>query len=214
MTKHQRQRVYFVDDEPSVCKAVGRTLEQLDVSVSCFTRGADCLGQLDRQQCDVLITDVKMPELGGLEVLKRAKIIAPWMPVLMVTGFGDIPTAVKAVKMGAADFVEKPLERESFLRLVQKLLDYSQRWTQLIGQPLTKTETKVLCYVLDGKSSKEIAASMHRSLRTVELHRQHIMRKFGVENVVELVRTVTELGLVLPTATPGASPQTNVPASC
>ncbi len=214
MTKNQRQRVYFVDDEPSVCKAVGRTLEQLDVSVSCFTRAVDCLSQLDRQQCDVLITDVKMPELSGLEVLKRAKAIAPWMPVLMVTGFGDIPTAVKAVKMGASDFVEKPLERESFLRLVQRLLDHSQRWTQLIGQPLTKTETKVLCYVLDGKSSKEIAAGMHRSLRTVELHRQHIMRKFGVENVVELVRTVTELGLVPPTSTNGASPEMNSPRSC
>jgi FixJ family two-component response regulator len=206
MDHNQRQSVYFVDNEPSVCKAVGRTLNQLDVCVSCFTSPVECLNQLERQHCDLLITDVKMPEMSGLEVLKQAKSIAPWMPVLMVTGFGDIPTAVKAVKMGAADFMEKPLERDSFLQLVEKLLDYSLRWTQLIGQPLTKTETKVLCYVLDGKSSKEIASRLHRSLRTVELHRQHIMRKFGVENVVELVRIVTEMGLVLPTATPGMIP--------
>ena len=210
MDAEKRQTVFIVDDEPSVCKAVERTLEQLQVDTHSFTSGEDCLTRLERERCDVLITDVRMSPVGGLEVLNQAKRIAPWMPVLMVTGYGDIPTAVKAVKAGAADYVEKPLERDGFLALVKNLLGYARRWSNLIGQPLTKTETRVLYHVLEGKSSKEIAALVHRSLRTVELHRQHIMRKFGVDNVVELVCTVTNMGLVLPTATPDAPSDSSV----
>ncbi|MFC1763414.1 response regulator transcription factor [Planctomycetota bacterium] len=195
---HNRQHVFFVDDEPSVCKAVDRTLVQLDVKVSCFTSAHKCLASLHETRCDLLITDVKMAEMNGIELLGKAKAIAPWLPVLLVTGYGDIPTAVSAVKLGAADFIEKPLDRDNFLATVRTLLKKSFQWNETIGKPLTKTENLVLCHVLEGKSSKEIATCVHRSLRTVELHRQHIMRKIGVDNVVELVRAVNDMGLSLP----------------
>lgn len=198
MSAGKRQRIYFVDDEPAVCKAVARTLSQLHVEVSCFHSGQECLSHLDATPCDLLITDVKMPDMSGLDVLSRAKTIAPWMPVLLVTGYGDIPTAVKAVKMGAVDFIEKPLERERFLSLVGELLENARRWTRLIGKPLTRTEVKVLCYVLEGRNSKEIAHAVDRSIRTIELHRQHIMRKFNADSVVDLIRMVSEMGLALP----------------
>ena len=202
MGHDHEQTVFVVDDELTVCKAIERTLENLSINVFSFTSGEACLSALENQRCDVLITDVRMSPVGGLEILEKTKRMAPWMPVLMITGYGDIPTAVKAVQMGAADYIEKPLERDAFLTLVENHLGSARRWSRLIGKPLTKTETRILYFVLAGKSSKEIAVHVHRSLRTVELHRQHIMRKFGVENVVELVCAVTKMGLVLPTMIP------------
>lgn len=189
------QTVFVVDDEASIRKAVTRTLRELDVQVLSFGSAEECLRVIPSRQCNLLITDIKMPEMDGMELLKRVKGIAPWLPVLMVTGFGDIPQAVKALKMGASDFIEKPLERDSFLTSVRKLLEKSGQVDALLGQTLTKAERRILHFLITGQSSKEIAKQLFRSVRTVELHRQHIMRKMGVKNVVELVQRVNSMGL-------------------
>jgi len=195
MTNNAEQHIFFVDDEPKVCKAVGRTLEQLGSKVSCFARAADCLEQLRSQTCDLLITDVKMPEMDGIELLTEARRIAPWLPVLVITGYGDIPMAVKAVKAGALDFIEKPLDRQSFLSTVESILKRNALADPLLGEPLTKTEMKVLRLLLKGKSNKEIARLLHRHRRTIEDHRNNIYCKLGVDNSVDLVKRAAELGL-------------------
>ena len=191
MTNNAKQHIFFADDEPKVRELVGKTLERLGTKVSCFASASECLEQLRSQQCDLLITDVKMPGMDGLELLVEAKRIVSWLPVLVVTGYGDVPMAVKAVKMGASDFIEKPLDRQSFLSAVESLLKPMTPIALPLCESLTKTEIGVLRLILDGKGNKEMADLLCRSVSTVKTHRKHIMRKLGVSNVVDLVKRVT-----------------------
>jgi FixJ family two-component response regulator len=103
--------------------------------------------------------------------------------------------AVQALKLGACDFIDNPLERTVFLASVIGLLEKSKNMDERIGQTLTKTEMRILPLILSGQSSKGIADQLFRSVRTIELHRQHIMRKMGVKNVVELVQCIHGMSL-------------------
>jgi len=196
MPNNAKQHIFFVDDEPKVREVVSETLEELGSKVSCFACAADCLEQLGYQRCDLLITDVKMPEMDGMELLAKARSLAPWLPILVITGYGDIPTAVTAIKAGAVDFTEKPLDRKSFLWKVKSILQQSTFNDSYRGKPLTESEMKVLKLIIDGKSNKEIAYVLHRSIRTIEVHRGHLMRKLDVDNVVDLVKRAAMMGLV------------------
>lgn len=188
-------RVFFVDDEPAVRMVVRKTLERSGVNVTCFACADDCLASLESARCDLLITDVKMPGTDGIELLKAVRTKVPWLPVLVVTGFGDVPMAVKALKLGAADFIEKPLDREGFLRTVRTLLSQNNPEVSGHDHTLTKTEMRVLHLILDGKNNREIASTLHRSSRTIEVHRSHVMRKMGAGNIVELLRRAAMMGL-------------------
>jgi len=190
-----KQHVFFVDDEPEVLKMVGRTLERVGYKVTCFSQASDCIGQLRYQSCDLLIADVKMPDMDGIELLVEAKRIVPLLPVLIITGYGDIPMAVRALKLGASDFIEKPLDREGFLSTVEHILGRSLSADPLLSKTLTKTEINVLRLILDGRSNKEIAHLQHRSIRTIEAHRSHIMRKLSVDNLVDLLKKAAAMGL-------------------
>lgn len=196
MANFSNRHIFFVDDEPKVREVVGETLEQLGSMVSCFEKASDCLEQMEIQRCDLLITDVKMPGMNGIELLVEAKRLAPWLPVLVVTGYGDIPTAVTAIKTGAVDFIEKPLETETFLRKVKSLLKHNAVLDFMKDKPLTRSEVKILRLVVEGKSSKEIASLLHRSIRTIEVHRSGIMHKLGVDNLVDLVKRAAAMGLI------------------
>lgn len=195
MTSGAKQHIFFVDDEPGVRKAVGGTLEQNGFAVSCFASAADCLKQFDFQKCDLLITDVKMPEMDGIELLTEVKRRAPWVPVLLVTGYGDVPIAVKAFKKGADDFMEKPLERQALLSAVESTLRRISPPDSLLDKSLTRAEMRILRLILESKSNKEMAYLLKRSVRTVEVHRSRIMRKFGVNSVVNLVKRAMEMKL-------------------
>jgi len=184
------QHIFFVDDEPKVRKVVGRTLEQTGFKVSCFSHAADCLQQLRSRPCDLLITDVKMPGVDGIELLTKVKCIIPSLPVLVVTGYGDVPMAVAALKAGASDFIEKPLSRESFLSVVKFTLKGNTRPHPLVKKVLTKTEMGILRLILDGKSNKEIARFRNRSVRTIEDQQRRIRHKLGVDNSIDLVKQV------------------------
>lgn len=188
------ERVFFVDDEPLICKAASRTLARRQLEVTCFTNAADCLKALDTADCDLLITDVNMPDMDGVELLERVKRIRPGLPVLIITGYGNIPLAVRAVKAGAFDFVEKPLERVAFLRSVESALMESNQDGYLAGKALSKVEMKVLKLIVDGKSNKEAAHLLNRSTRTIEDHRARIMGKLDVDNIVDLVKRVVKMG--------------------
>ena len=196
MTNNAKQHVFFVDDKAKVRKMVGRTLEQAGLKVSCFAHATECFKQLRSQRCDLLITDVKMPKMDGIELLTKVKRIIPSLPVLVMTGYGDIPTAVKALKMGALDFIEKPLARQSFLSAVESALKRNAQAPRPMSGVLTKREIQVLRLILDGKSNTEMARLQHRSVRSIEDHRSHIMRKLGVNNVVDLVKRTAVVRLV------------------
>jgi len=120
----------------------------------------------------------------------------PWLPVLIVTGYGDVAAAVRAMKAGAADFIEKPLDRDRFIHAVQVLLEQNSGYAALEECALTKTEMKILYLILEGKNNREIATMLHRSPRTIEVHRGHVMQKMGATSVIELLRRAVDMGLL------------------
>jgi two-component system, LuxR family, response regulator FixJ len=192
-----KRHIFFVDDEPKIRKVVSETLKEFGLKVSSFACAADCLRQLNPIMCDLLITDVKMPGMDGIELLTEIKRIAPWLPVLLITGYGDIPMAVRATKAGAVDFIEKPLDKESFLNKVKSILHRSPlNDPYIVRRPLTKAEVVVLKLISQGKTNREIANLLNRSVRTIEVHRSHIMRKFGVDNLADLLKRAAVMELV------------------
>ncbi len=189
---NQKKRIFFVDDESQIRKIVQRTIERHGYDVICFEDGMSCLDELSVGDCDLLITDVSMPGLDGIELLEKVKKIRPLLDVLIVTGYGDIPMAVRAVKNGAYDFIEKPLDRDRLIPVIQNILS-NDEGSELKGKKLTRMEKKVLKFIVSGKSNKEIADVLHRSVRTIEDHRNHIMHKFDAKNAVELVKIAMDL---------------------
>jgi two-component system, LuxR family, response regulator FixJ len=190
--------VFVLDDEPKVAKAIGQTVASLSCTVRCFTSGSECLNELRTSHCDLLITDVNMPGMDGLQLLEEAKRIRPLLPVLMVSGYGDIPIAIKAVKRGALDFIQKPLDESTFLPLVREALTLAQPADSDEAKAVTEAEREVLRLIVAGKTNKEIAFALERSSRTVENHRHRLMRKLNVSSPAELVKAAIRLGLVSP----------------
>ena len=190
MSNDLRKHVFLVDDEPDTCQIVSQILGDLGLRVTCFSSGRDCLKQLRAEPCNLLITDLKMSDMDGLELLGKAKRMLPLLPVLVMTAYSDVPTAVECLHMGASEFIEKPVEIGELRSTVTSLLarEYRPNLPQPQPQPLTKTESKILAMILDGKGNKEIAHAMSRSLRTIEDHRSHIMKKLGVDNMIDLVK--------------------------
>ena len=134
MESMKAAQVVFVDDEPGVCRAVHKTLERAGERAVLFVRPG-LSGALGPHRCDLLITDLKMPGIDGMDLLRQVKQRLPWIPVLLVTGYGDVPLAVHAVKNGAVDFVEKPLDRDTFLQTVQRLIERNARPVRFDGIP-------------------------------------------------------------------------------
>jgi len=191
----QQHHIFFVDDNAGMRKATAKILSNLDCEVSCFANAEDCLNQINSQECDLLITDVRMPGIDGLTLLCRTQRTAPYIPVMVITAYGDIAMAVRAMKMGAADFITKPFNRDDFLEKIQSILKQRDGTTSSISD-LTKTEKGVLQLIVDGKCNKEIAYAIHRSTRTIEMHRTNIMHKLGAENAVDMTKKAIAMRLV------------------
>jgi FixJ family two-component response regulator len=133
-----------------------------------------------------------MPELSGIELLEKVRSIAPLVPVVVVTGFASIPLAVQAVQMGAADFIEKPLDEEILLPKIRKILEST---LQPSDSQLSPAEEKVLRLIVAGRANKEIAHIVGRSIRTVENHRHRLMKKLKCSSTAELVKVALKRGL-------------------
>lgn len=192
--RYKKKHIIFVDDEPQICKAVEQTLSR-DFDISCFESAHKCLEALSKCDCDLLITDINMPGISGLELLAKVKRTNPALPVLVVTGYGEVPLAVRTMKAGAADFIQKPLDRENLLHLVRTLTNQAGSIDPLIAKKLTDAEKQILRLIVSGKTNKGIALHLHRSVRTVEQHRSHIMRKLDVINLAGLVKIATGMDL-------------------
>lgn len=196
MTKSEKSKIFVVDDEVAICEALKRELKA-DFDVYTFTNPVFCLRKIKKTNCDLLITDVKMPQMDGIAFLSEARQTQPAIPVLIITGYGDIPMAVKAFKAGAIDFIEKPFSRELLLSAINEILKKKSNGKENIAfaEKLSQTELKILKLILDGKSNKQIAFIMSRSRRTIEDHRSRIMKKLSADNIVELTKRGIQLGL-------------------
>jgi FixJ family two-component response regulator len=200
-TDTRQAQIFFVDDKASIRKIVRLTLEEeLSCHVTCFDNASDCLHALKDEQkdCNLLITDIKMPGMDGLTLLTQVRKVRPLFPILIVTGHGNVPMAVQAIRGGALDFIEKPLDEHVLLPAVERALQQNAGIEGLAGRPLTDSETKILQLISEGKSNKEMADLLSRSIRTVERHRYQLMHKLNVSTPAGLTKVALALGLTSP----------------
>jgi two-component system, LuxR family, response regulator FixJ len=207
IASHKAQpTVYIVDDDQATRKSLRWLVETLGVSVQTFHSGASFLDSYDPAQPGCLVLDVMMAGMSGLELQRELNERQVEIPVIVLTGYGDVPTAVIALKNGAIEFLEKPFDGEVLLDQVRRALelDSLRRRERDAGEAvrqrlssLTPREDEILKLVVDGLSSKEIASQLEVSFKTVEAHRAKIMRKMkanGVAQLVKMVVTCTEVG--------------------
>jgi two-component system, LuxR family, response regulator FixJ len=188
--KATQPKVFFVDDEPEMRTMVADALGKLGYKVTCFANAQHCLSEVEKTGCHLLISGVKLPGMDGMVLLSSVKRIAPWVPVIILTGYGNVQMAVYATKIGAEEFLEKPIDGTTLVNKVKEVLSRSEYDNCPNASKLTKTEKKVLKLILDGNDNKEIAFKMNCALRTVEFHHTHIYRKLGVDNAVDLIKKV------------------------
>jgi two-component system response regulator FixJ len=163
--------------------------------VRCFSTPAACLQGLWASPCDLLIIDCDGCPTDELEVLAEAGQMPLWIPTLILVEAGDIAKAVQATKMGAFGCLEKPVRDDLLLEAMELVL--GRRWQGVADlKTLTKTEARVLQLILASKTTGEIADLLHRSRRTVEVHRASILRKLNVGNTVDLVRWAVATGVI------------------
>jgi FixJ family two-component response regulator len=191
--KPQETHVFIVEDDPAVGSALQRALESAGMCVNAFTGAKECLAALSRRPCDVVITDVRMEGTDGLALLRDLRRRFPWLQIIVVTAYGTVPLVVSAMKAGAADFLEKPLDRQELLSAVKNAMDTVAQSVSFPRDALSYAEVQVLRLFLEGRTSKETATALNRSTRTVEAHRHNIMRKFGVHNAVQLAQKASTL---------------------
>ena len=199
--------VYVVDDDPSVLKSLRRLLESAGYKVRVFASAQEFLRpkQTDRPAC--LILDVSMPGLSGMQLQESLVEESISLPIIFISGHGDIPTSVRAIKSGAVDFLPKPFDDAMLLKAVREALDKSRREYAAQAEAaeakqrlasLTPREAEVFAHVVTGKMNRQIAAELGISEKTVKVHRGRVMEKLGIWSVAELVRLAEKVGLPFP----------------
>ena len=186
--------VHVVDDDVGVRKSLAFLLGSAGFSVRVYESAVALLAADPASMRGVIVSDVGMPEIDGMELQRRLKALNVTLPLIMITGNADIRTAVEALKAGAADFIEKPFDDEHLLSQVRAALetfDAGEPDKPEPGAPLellSSRQREVLQRVLDGKPSRQIAEELAISVKTVEFHRSRIMQKLGVKSAAELFR--------------------------
>lgn len=195
--------VCVVDDEPSVRKSLGRLLKAAGYRVLAFASAREFLEQRPTEGPACLVLDVQMPELNGLE-LQEALAAEPRLPIVFISGHGDIPTSVRAMKAGAMDFLSKPFDDKALLEAIARGLERAAQESKKYDESaevekrlatLTPREHEVLLQVLTGKLNKQIAAALGASEKTIKVHRGRVMHKMQVQSVAELVRLCEKAGI-------------------
>jgi len=193
---HSVTQVFYADGEQKSMELVQAVVHYLGAAFTHFDDVQDCLALLRTRDCHLLISNTQRPAVDGVRLLLDTRRIAPSVPVVMMVEHGDIQTAVRAMKGGAADCVERPPEKNDLISVIGSALRQSEpTWTSL-KKPLTGTEEQVVRLVLKGHTTAEAAHKLHRSKRTVEVHRSHIMHKLQVDGMVNLVRKCAQLGFL------------------
>jgi len=199
--------VFVVDDEPSVLRSLGRLLKANGYHVETFASAREFLQAGHEETIGCLVLDVQMPDLNGLELQQTLAETDRLLPVVFITGHGDIPTSVRAMKAGAVDFLSKPFDAKDLLEAIERALDRTRRESgeraaardaKLLVSTLTPREHEVMLHVLAGELNKQIAAKLGTSEKTVKVHRGRVMRKMKVRSVADLVRLCEKAGIHLP----------------
>ena len=189
--------VYIVDDDDGMRRALSTLISTVGYQAVAFSRPTEFLANLKGDQPGCLVLDVRMPEMSGLEVQQRLNRMGSMLPIILITGHGDIPMAVQAMKDGASDFLQKPFRDQDLLDRINAALKQDAENRQSVekhaelkrrADSLTPRERDVLTRVVDGQANKVIAIDLKLSERTVEIHRANVMEKMGARSVAHLVR--------------------------
>jgi two-component system response regulator FixJ len=198
-------RVHVIDDDDALRQSLQFLLESAAVKVSAYDSAAAFLAALPQIEGGCVITDVRMPGMSGLELLKRLQEMKIGLPVIVMTGHGDVPLAVEAMKNGAIDFIEKPFEDEVLLASVRtalgRLEQVSRREAELAEinerlAALSNRERQVLEGLVAGNPNKTIAYDLGISPRTVEIYRANVMTKMQAASLSDLVRMALLAGVL------------------
>ena len=191
--------VFVVDDDQAVRESLALLVQSVGIEAETFASAREFLDTYRPDQRGCLITDIRMPGMSGLELQEQLSSDGVRIPVIVLTGHGDVPAAVRALKGGAVDFVEKPFNPQALLDLVQQAIAKDAEIRELADQEaavaermslLTPREHEVMTLVVVGKANKVIAIELSISERTVELHRGRIMKKMQARSLAELMRAV------------------------
>lgn len=208
--------VYLVDDDEAVRDALGLLLKSVGHRCKVYASALEFLEDYDPGRHACLIADIRMPGLSGLELQQRLNEQHAEIPIIFITGHGDVPMAVSAMKSGATDFIQKPFRDQDLLDRIHKALE-QDRQRRAAGTEarvirdrlklLTPRELEVMQRVIRGQANKVIAMDLGVSQRTVELHRARVMRKLKMRSLAELVQAVGPIANDDPAATGTAAPR-------
>ncbi|HEX6117837.1 MAG TPA: response regulator FixJ [Dongiaceae bacterium] len=191
--------IYVVDDDDAVRDSLSLLLESAGHQVESFEAAAAALDSCRSRPPACVITDIRMPEMDGLEFQQKLTDARIEVPVIVITGHADVPLAVRAMKAGAVDFIEKPFPDDAILASIESAVKQRRRAADpdLLDrlQSLTPREREVLDLLVVGHPNKVIAYRLDISPRTVEIHRAHVMEKMKAKSLPELVRTSMQAGV-------------------
>ncbi len=197
--------VFIVDDDPSVLKALARLMRSAGLNAATFASPQDFLARHDQNAPGCLVLDVAMPHINGLELQKSLAASSSELPVIFLTGHGDIPMSVRAIKQGAVDFLTKPVHDSVLIEAIHGAIEKNriarqarvkQNELQQRLAMLTPREREVLVHVVSGKKNRHIAADLGTVEKTIKVHRAHLMKKLKVGSLAELVKVAERLGVM------------------
>lgn len=197
----QAMTVFIIDDDAAVLDSLTLMLEQAELKVQAFQSARAFLDDYRPGMRGCVILDIKMPEIDGLHLQQKLIEMNVPLPIIFLTGHGNIPMSVKAMKNGASDFLTKPVKRDKLLACIESAFDECENWrirqktrqdAQKLLSALTEREMEVMQLALNGQANKQIAAELGISHRTVEIHKSRVLQKTGVDNLLELARIVAD----------------------
>lgn len=197
-------RVHVIDDDVAVLQSLSFVLSSAGIAYATYGSAESFLETRPDPAPACIVTDVRMPRINGLELVRRLRADGVMSPVIVITGHGDVPMAVEAMKAGVSDFLEKPFGDDVLLRAIAAAMgpvetpaetDVERQRFQAVLAGLSPRETEVLRGVVDGKANKVIARDLGISPRTVEVYRAHVMAKTQAAGLSDLVRMALRAGL-------------------
>lgn len=200
--KEKSPTVFVVDDDDAVRGSLRLLLKSVGLAAQPFGSAQDFLEHYSPDQPGCLVLDVRMPGMSGLELQQQLNVRGAVIPVIFITGHGDVPMAVEAMQHGAFDFLQKPFRDQDLIDRIQRALEKDRGYRQELRKreqirerrdSLTPREQEVLELVTSGKANKVMAADLGVSQRTVEIHRARVMEKMGAASLAQLVRMVIDL---------------------
>lgn len=204
MTPAAERTVFVVDDDAAALDSLVVLLRSDGLNPRGFSSAAAFLEALTPESRGCVISDVRMPGMDGVQLLKTLKAMGCMLPVIVITGHADVTVAVQAMKAGAAEFVQKPYESELILRMVRACLednddavDANAKRTRVVRriESLTARERQVLDLIMEGASNKVVASNLSISPRTVEIYRANVMSKMRADSLSELIRMTLSTGV-------------------